>query len=58
MTQPAAVADVVDLSGYLNTPVTMVKVNPITSETTVDYMILSGALPDGVSLRALNATQA
>lgn len=57
-TLPADTAGVLNISGYLSTPTTPVKLTPVTMESSVTYSIISGALPSGVALTPISATRA
>jgi len=58
VTRPAATADVLDVTGYLGYPSRRIQVQPSTYETAVNYTILSGSLPAGLSLNPVTATSA
>ncbi len=57
-TQPIDTSGVLNVSGYLNYPVTPVRIRPVTMETAVSYSIVSGILPSGMAMTTVNATQA
>lgn len=57
-TTPADTAGVLDVMGYLGYAIEPVQVKPTTYETTVNYTIVSGTLPTGLSLNTVNATRA
>lgn len=57
-TQPAAAAGILDMAGSLSFPVDPVSLRTATFETSVNYAIISGALPSGLSLNPVTATRA
>lgn len=56
-TIPVGTAGVLDVTGYINYPITPVKLRPTTMESSVSYSIVSGALPNGVTLTSIDATR-
>ncbi|RXJ72822.1 hypothetical protein CS022_13265 [Veronia nyctiphanis] len=51
--------DLVEVVGlYLNSLITPIQLLPVSTESSVTYSISSGSLPPGISLNAINATQA
>lgn len=58
VTQPAAITGVLNITGYMGFAVDRVTVFPSSNETAVNYSILGGSLPAGMSLNPLSATTA
>lgn len=57
VTTPAATAGVLNMNGYLGFPTERVQLQPSTLETVVNYTMISGSLPFGLVLNAVNATR-
>ncbi len=57
-TIPEYTNSVLDISGFINFPAVPVKLLSATFETAVNYNIVSGALPAGLSLNSVNASRA
>lgn len=56
-TTPAATAGVLDMVGFLGFPIERVQIQPTTLETLVNYTIISGSLPAGLTLNSVNTTR-
>ncbi len=58
LASPGDATDIVSLNDFLQSPIDTITLSPVSIETQVTYSITSGALPAGVVLTAINATQA
>lgn len=54
----STLADSARTTGYINFPVERLKLRPKTLETAVTYNLIGGSFPAGVTLQALDSTQA
>ncbi len=57
-TIPEYTNSILDISGFINFPAVPVKLLSATFETAVNYNIVSGALPAGLTLNSVNASRA
>ncbi len=58
LTEPAAIAGVVNVKGYINFPVDPIEIISATRELSVDYSVVSGSLPAGIALNPVNHVRA